>query len=202
MRITKIEVQKKNKKRFSLYCDDVFLFGISEDTLVHFNIQKGREYSDTDLLEIQNHENIIQCLAQAYRYLARRSHLEAELKRKLRSKAFENDIIAETLVRLKKNDYLNDRAFIRHFITDEIRFKKNGPLLIYKKLLEKGAAREDVEELLSPAYPEQEQLKNAQFLYTKKASSSKKPEVQKIYAYLQQKGFSWDIIRQCEEKES
>ena len=202
MRITKIEVQKKNKKRFSLFCEDVFLFGVSEDTLVHFNIQKGRKYSDADLLEIQNHENVIQCLAQAYRYLARRSHLEAELKRKLHSKAFENGIIAETLGRLKKNNYLNDRAFIRQFISDEIHLKKTGPLLIYKKLLQKGAAREEIDELLEPAYPELEQLKNARLLYAKKASSSKKPEVQKIYAYLQQKGFPWDIIRQCEEKDS
>ncbi len=199
MFVTKIEVQKKNKKRFSLYCDDVYLFGVSEDTLVHFNIQKDRDYSETDLLEIQNYENIVQCLAQAYRYLSRRSHLEAELIRKLRVKAFENDIIEEAVKRLKKNNYLDDRAFIRQFISDEIRFKRNGPLLIYKKLLQKGTAREAINEILTPAYPERDQLLNAQFLYAKKASSSKKPEAQKIYAYLQQKGFPWDIIRQAAE---
>jgi len=199
MRITKIEVQKKNKKRFSLYSDDVYLFGVSEDTLVHFHIQKGREYSDEDLLEIQNYENIIQCLAQAYRYLARRAHLEAELVRKLHVKAFENRIIDEAVKQLKKNNYLDDRAFIRQFISDEIHLKKSGPLLIYKKLLQKGAERETIDEILTPAYPEQGQLKNARFLYAKKASSSKKPEAKKIYAYLQQKGFSWDIIRQCSE---
>ena len=201
MRITKIEVQKKNKKRFSLFSEALFLFGVSEETLIHFNIQKGREYSDADLLKIQNYENVILCLAQAYRYLARRSHLEFELKRKLRLKAFENDIIEEAVKRLKKNNYLDDRAFIRQFIAEEINLKKTGPLLIYKKLLQKGAAREAIDELLEPTYPESEQLKNARLLYAKKASGSKKPEVRKIYAYLQQKGFSWDIIRQCEEQE-
>lgn len=199
MIVTKIEVQKKNKKRFSLYSDDVYLFGVSEDTLVHFNIQKGRDYADSELQEIQNYETLIQCLAQAYRYLARRAHLEAELVRKLRAKTFEKDIIALAISRLKTKNYLDDRAFIRQYISDEIRFKRNGPLLIYKKLLQKGAAREDIDELLGPSYPEAEQLKNARILYAKKASTSAKPEAQKIYAYLQQKGFSWDIIRQCAE---
>lgn len=196
MRITKIEVQKKNKKRFSLFGDAAYLFGVSEDTLVHFNIQKGQEFSDEDLLDIQNYENIIQCLAQAYRYLARRAHLEAELKRKLRSKEFDKEIISEACKRLKKNNYLDDRAFIRQFISDEMRLKRNGPLLIYKKLLQKGADRENINELLEAAYPEKTQIENARVLYAKKAASSKNPDAQKIYAYLQQKGFPWDIIRQ------
>ncbi len=199
MIITKIEIQKKNKKRFSLFCQATYLFGVSEDTLLHFNIQKGRDYSETELLEIQNHENLVQCLAQAYRYLARRAHLETELIRKLRAKAYRKDVIVNAVKQLKKNNYLDDRSFISQFIKEEKRFKRNGPLLIYKKLLQKGANRDDIEALLGAAYPEEEQLENAQFLFTKKAASSNKPETQKIYAYLQQKGFSWDIIRQISE---
>lgn len=39
-KITKIEVQKKNKERFNLYLDEEFEMGIDMDTYVHFNLKK------------------------------------------------------------------------------------------------------------------------------------------------------------------
>lgn len=39
-KITKIEVQKKNKERFNLL-DEQFEMGIDIDTLVKFNLKKG-----------------------------------------------------------------------------------------------------------------------------------------------------------------
>ena len=195
MQITKIEVQKKNSKRFSLYSEDVFLFGVSEDTLVHFHIRKGLDYSDDDLHEIQQHEEVMQCLAQAYRYLSRRQHLTVELIRKLRIKDFENTVIEKVIIRLKKDKYLNDPDFIKDFIKDELRFRKSGPLIIQKKLMGKGAARQDIENLLNSNYSEQAQIANAKYLRSKKSQSAGKPDIKKLNMYLQQKGFPWDIIR-------
>ena len=39
-KITKLEVQKKNKERFNLYLDNEFEMGIDIDTLVKFNLKK------------------------------------------------------------------------------------------------------------------------------------------------------------------
>lgn len=201
MRITKIEVQKKNKKRYSLYSEDIYLFGVSEDTLIHFNIQKDLDYSEEMLQEILKYEDVMLCLSQAYRYLARRPHLESELKRKLRLKEFDNVAIIDAINRLRKNKYLDDHGFIRRFISDQIRIKKNGPLLINKKLMEKGAVRSDIEEILESLYSDTEQIINAQFLFDKKANSLKKEDLKKLYAHLQQKGFSWNIIKQIAVRE-
>lgn len=41
-KITKIEVQKKNKERFNLYLDGEFEMGIDMDTYIHFNLKKTR----------------------------------------------------------------------------------------------------------------------------------------------------------------
>ena len=201
MRITKIEVQKKNSKRYSLYSDDVFLFGVSEDTLVHFHIRKGLDYSDDDLKEILQHEEVMQCLAQAYRYLSRRQHLTAELIRKLRLKDFENSVIEKVVSQLKQDKYLNDQNFIKDFIKDEIKFRKSGPLIIQKKLMGKGAARQDIENLLNNSYTEEAQIANAKYLHSKKSRSADKPDVKKLNTHLQQKGFTWEIIRKVLDSE-
>ncbi len=39
-KITKIEVQKKNKERFNLYLDGEFEMGIDMDTYIHFNLKR------------------------------------------------------------------------------------------------------------------------------------------------------------------
>ena len=42
-KITKIEVQRKNKERFNLFLDEQFEMGIDIDTLVKFNLKKGQQ---------------------------------------------------------------------------------------------------------------------------------------------------------------
>ena len=39
-KVTKIEVQKKNKERFNLFLDGEFEMGIDIDTLVKFNLKR------------------------------------------------------------------------------------------------------------------------------------------------------------------
>lgn len=41
--ITDIKIQKKNKNRYSLFNEDLFLAGISEKTLADFSLKKGVE---------------------------------------------------------------------------------------------------------------------------------------------------------------
>ncbi|HCW9061576.1 TPA: recombination regulator RecX, partial [Staphylococcus aureus] len=55
-KITKIEVQKKNKERFNLFLDEQFEMGIDIDTLVKFNLKKGQQLEAADMAEIQKYD--------------------------------------------------------------------------------------------------------------------------------------------------
>jgi len=198
MQITKIEVQKKNKYRYSLYSNDIFLFGISENTLIKFAVSKDRDYSDNELKEIQAYEQVSRCLEQSYRFLRRRSHLQNELRRKLRQKKYLDHEIDAAIKILQEKKYLDDVIYIKQFIKDAVNIKKTGPLLILKKLLEKGAQRRHTEDILNDNYSECQQLKNAAFHAQKKRKALKDEDPpairQKLFAYLKQKGFETDII--------
>lgn len=198
MKITRIEVQKKNKKRYNLYSDEVFLFGIGEDTLVRFGISAGRDYSESQLQEFQQHDEVSRCLSQAYRFLSRRAHLQAELKRKLIHKDFSPAVIEAAFDYLRKQKYLNDHEFIEMFIREEVHLKKSGPLLIRKKLFEKGAQAAETDAILSKMYSENLQIENAAALMEKKLSTMPGSDAaktrQKLAAYLNGKGFEWSII--------
>lgn len=200
MKLTKIERHKGRKALYDLYSDDIFLFTIHEDTLVHYTLQKGKTYTDAQLRKIQEFDRVMQCTHQAYRYLSRRPHLNAELRRKLYQKAYSKEIINQTIEILQKQKYLNDSDFIGRYIKDEMNIKHIGPLRIKSKLLQKGARSEDIEHLLQKIYGERQVIENARLQMNKKLAALKDIEPlkkrQKLIHFLQQKGFSWQTIEQ------
>ena len=199
MSISLTKIEKLKNKRYGLYIeDDTFLFDIDEDTLVHFALSKGQVYAQSKIDEIRRHDEYISCLHQAFRYLERRPHLKKELYRKLKQKSFPERSIDQTMDYLEEKQYLDDLDFIRRFINDQVRLKKNGFLLIKKKLIEKGAKQEDAERLLLLYYNENLQVANAKALLEKKKSklieTDSNKAKQKLVRHLQQKGFPWRII--------
>jgi regulatory protein len=199
MLIAKIEVQKKHKNYFNLYTeDDVYLFSVTEETLLHFGISKSKEFSENELESIQTYDQKMRCVYQAYRYLTRRPHLNEELKRKLLAKGFANPVIGQTLEYLNQKKYMDDVAFIRLFMQEQINLKKSGPLIIKKKLLEKGAKSPIIDPILSEGYTEELQIENATKLLQNKIRTireqDEKKVKEKLFRFLQQKGFAWPII--------
>ncbi|MBN1406671.1 MAG: RecX family transcriptional regulator [Calditrichaceae bacterium] len=197
--ITKIEVQKKQKNYFNLYIeDDVYLFSVTEETLLHFGISKNKDFSDNELESIQSYDQKMRCVYQAYRYLTRRPHLNTELKRKLSAKKFSNSIIEQTLEYLNQKNYMDDEAFIKMYMQEQINLKKSGPLIIKKKLMEKGAHSSAIDPILTEGYPEELQIENAAKLFQNKIRSIREEDEKKVkekmYRFLQQKGFTWPII--------
>lgn len=199
MLITKIEIQKKKKNYFNLYtAEEIYLFSITEETLLKFGISKGNDYTSSELKEIQAYDAKMRCVYQAYRYLSRRPHLEGELKRKLKEKKYDQKTIESAIDYLTEHKYLDDSDFIKTFIEEQIRQKKIGPLLLKKKLVEKGAMTNAFEPILSQRYPEELQTTNALYLFDHKIKHvqevEKKKIKQKLYHYLQQKGYTWPVI--------
>ncbi len=200
MQITKIERASRNKPLYHVYSGETLIFTVTEETLLHFLLAKGKELSDARLNEIYHFDQVQRCVQQALRYLSRRGHFALELKRKLQAKGYETEIIEEAISYLRQKKYLDDAQLTAQFVHDGIQLKKYGPLLLKKKLLEKGAAREFVESYLQQAYPPEKQEAQARALLRKKLRSL--PEHlpvtkrrQKIAAFLQQRGFGWEIIR-------
>ena len=195
--ITKLERQKKNKGRYSLYTGEKFITGISEETLLEFDIYSGKEISENTLGKINEKEKYVAVREQTWRFLSRREHSEKELRDKLLVKGHAAGIIDRIISNLKEKDYINNERFARLLVVDEINLKKNGPLLIRTKLLKKGLETDLVNHLLNEYYDEGLQQKNCKYLAEKKFKSLKGSDINqqksRLGNYLAQKGFTWDI---------
>ncbi|MBD3409116.1 MAG: hypothetical protein GF419_02825 [Ignavibacteriales bacterium] len=147
-------------------------------------------------LRLENDRFLVR--SSAYRALARRPHLKAELRRKLRQKRFDEGIIEETLEDLDRRGYLNDEEFAERYFEERALGKQMGAKKIAQELLAKGASRETVERAAS-AYPEKDQLERAVALGERKLArlaGEKDPLMRKakLSQFLYGKGYDYDTI--------
>ena len=196
--ISKIELLNPRKKSYALYQNDTFLSEITEDTLVHFAISRGNTFSKKEFDRILRHDKVNLCLRQAYTYLSRRPHLKKELQRKLKQKLYTQDIIDQAIIHLKKNKYIDDNEYIRMFIRDVLRHNKTGPLLIKKKLVEKGAPFELIDVHLDELFPYAIQDEIAFKLLNSKNQKLTEDNLlkqkQKLQKFGMGRGFSWAVL--------
>jgi regulatory protein len=195
--ITLIEPQKRRKNRYSIYAGDEFITGISDQTLLEFNLHTGQKLTQEKLIKINNREEHLRLREYAFRYLARRAHSTYEMRLKLSRKGFDKNNINQVIHELIEKKYLDDEHFARVYIQDEIRLKKTGPLRIRQKLREKGIDNEIACNVIDSSYPEKLQSDNALQLAEKKIKNIKDQPAAKIKAqlasYLKNKGYNWQI---------
>lgn len=198
-KITKIETQKNNPDRLSLFTEEGFLTGITKNDLLKFQLYSGSVIDENQLRQIKQQDALQSLLENAYRLLSRRVHSCFELKQKLLKKNANLATIDQVLDLLQEKGYLDDRNFSEIFLAEELRLKKSGPMLIRHKLLARGVAKPVIDEILAQ-YTESDQYENCRILAEKKNRALQKFESTdqrtKLGTYLRQKGHQWEIIKE------
>ena len=195
--ISRIEKQKNKKNRYSLFSQEEYILGISEEVLIKFNLHAGQKLSKQNIEKIKENELYVTLRDQAFRFLARRPHSRRELKEKLLRKGYSSETTLSVLRELQEKKYINDTEFAKLLIKDEIRLKKNGPILIKNKLLLKGIELSLAEDLINKNYTSEKIKENCSYMAEKKlrslADRSYKDKRQRVGNFLKRKGFHWDV---------
>lgn len=196
-KITKIEAQKNNQNRCSIFIDGKFLAGIDAELVYKCNLEKGKEISEELIEELLGEEEFLKAKNAAFKLLSYRQRSKQELKDRLRKKGFEGFIIEQVLRVLESLDYLDDREFSKLWIKDRIN-KKYGPWRIRKQLQEKGVAKEIIKEELDKEYDFELQYKLATQVTKKKkgrySGLDYRERRYKLSQVLKRKGFSFEVI--------
>lgn len=198
MRITKIESQKNNPLRKNIYIDGEFALGISAETLLRFGLRTGDEIGEQKLKALQAAEELHGAKQAALRLLARRPRTEKEIRDKLREKEFGDEEIRQAIASLRSSGFIDDEAFTRAFIRDQLTVRPKGPLAIKQKLLLLGVRKETIdgalEEALREAPQEAVALDAARKFLRRTSSDDIRTTRQKLSAFLSRRGFSWEVI--------
>ena len=203
MRITRIESQKKNPSRKSIYADGAYVAGVSEETLFRSALRTGDEITVERLKTLVKLEETSSAKRVALRFLAHRPRTRKEVRNKLREKEFGEDDINFTLDTLQRAGLINDGAFARMYIRDALAAKSTGKILLKRKLLMMGVEKTIVEsalqETLGGGDEEASALEAGRKFLKKSATPRSATERGKLRnrlaSFLGRRGFQWSTIQ-------
>ncbi|UUX33858.1 recombination regulator RecX [Fundicoccus culcitae] len=207
MKITKIERQKKNKERYSIYLDEDFAFGVSESVLIRFALTKNLELTPADIDRIKAAENSEYLFNKALNYLSYGLRTQKEMTLYLQKhlnaedvpmdEAEQSKVIAKTLERLEHLKLLDDLNYGQAYVQTKVTINRKGPKVIQQELFKKGLAKEVVDASLVQ-YGQDDQVENIDYLAQKFLKANQKLPLkalkQKLQQHLLMKGFDSDLI--------
>ncbi|MGG3891058.1 recombination regulator RecX [Metabacillus fastidiosus] len=195
--ITKITTQKHSTERFNIYLDDRYAFSVDQDVFIKYELKKGKQLDEEDIIEIQYGDDIKKAFNKALEFLSYRMRSIKEVSDHLKLKEFPEPIIAEVIYRLKDYRYVDDLEFAKAYVRSQWKTNGKGPNVMKQELKAKGIEQIILEAALleyDESFQFEEALKHAHKAVNKNKNLSSILLKQKVEQYLMRKGFSSNII--------
>ncbi len=199
--ITDLKEQVKDETRVNVYINEKYVFSISKLDVAFYNLKVGEEITKKTYDEI--FENVVLAKAKmtAMSYLSYKDRSRREVIRKLKEKGYTKEVTKQTLKFLISYGYINDLEFSKKFVKQRVDVKGYGKFKVVRELREKGISDDIIEVVTEDIVDREEEM--ALVLATKKARGldlSVYKDKQKLFAYLQRRGYSFEIIKRVTEK--
>lgn len=131
-------------------------------------------------------------------YLSYCSRTEKEMRNYLKRKSIRKDLIEEVIEKLKFYNYINDENYIKLFIDNNKINKKDSKYKVRYDLKKKGIS-DNLLELVNELFSDDDEEFFCSYHFTKVEKRTEgnpyKKRINKITAYLNRKGFSYDLIQ-------
>ena len=196
MRITALQPQATNANRINLFVDDRFLMGVNTLIVLQLALEVGQELTAEQLAQLQHEEQLQQAVDRALNYLSFRPRSREEMRRYLRRKETNPELIEPVLERLDSLNLINDRDFTSFWVETREQFNPRGSHALRNELRMKGVSRDVVDELITDENDEELALKAGR----KKAYSLLRlPDIDyatfrnRLGSFLQRRGFGYEI---------
>ncbi|MFA6467376.1 MAG: RecX family transcriptional regulator [Bacteroidota bacterium] len=193
MIITKIERQKKNRQRFSIFVDEKYAFSVSEDVYVRYVLHTGQSLTDEEREQIEYSEMESSVKRIALRYRSYRPRSAKEISDYLHKKEFDERFVQQALQYLQENNLLNDAEYARMFCRDKMMLRPVGKLTMKQLLMKKGIDRTTIDAILSEYFTTESEtalaLKEGERKYKRITSLPTLTKKKRIYEHLLRRGY-------------
>lgn len=195
MKITKIEAQVKTRGRYSIFVDEKFSFGISEDGLLALGLKIGRDLTTEELASFKESAQTDKLYNMTLGLIARRPRSRWEVEDYLRRKQADPMASQEIISRLEEREYINDEDFARRWVESRRLLK---PISRRKLQMELRAKRVN-DELISKTLKEDESDEYEVLLdeVNKKRRQLRYKDDEKLMQYLARQGYSYGDIKRA-----
>ena len=196
-RITALETQARHNDRVNVSLDGEFAFGLNATIVLEQRLYVGQELSAEDVLALRQSEEVAAATQSAIRLVAHQARTESELRKRLTRNGFSAPSIDAAIARMHEWNYLDDQDFARRWVESREGHRPRSASMIKRELVGKGIDAETAGQVVDEA--EIDEYKIALDLGLKWAArpAREDPEARRrrLAAYLQRRGFGWDIVR-------
>ncbi len=197
--ITALRFQKRNKNRVNVYIDDQFAFGLAAIKAARLRV--GQALGDDDIAQLQMQDRVERAYERALNFLSYRPRSEAEVRRNLRKKDVEDEVIEVVVERLTRAGLLDDREFARYWVENRLQFKPRGAHALRHELREKGIPIPVIADALADLDEEAAARKATEAGARRLAHLEPRDFRRRLAAYLARRGFSYAVIKPLIEEE-
>lgn len=208
MKITSVEPQKKNTRRFNIYLDGQFAFGADEDLVVEQRLVVGKQLDNSELEVILFETEVGKLMERMYRLFSIRQRSEKEIRDYLRNLSFKrgvkdrdeiSELVIERLIeKLKQKGMIDDAQFARDWVNARRKSKHKGKIALKAELFHKGVDREIIEAVISHQSSDISEEQIAEQALERKVKTWKDLEPlefkKKAYDFLLRRGFEYSVV--------
>ena len=185
--------------RVVIYTDHKTKYKLNDNVIKILDIYVGKELSDQEIEKIISEDNIIRGKEYLLRLLSRRIYSRYEISRKLNDKGYPKNIIAQLILWLENNNYINDELFAKMWAQFRLQNKPIGRYKLNQELRLKGIKQDIIQKVIDKTYNEIDELTLARNLIKEKIVSSKIKNIRidpkKLYNFLLRRGFSGEVSK-------
>lgn len=209
MKITAITIQQKDPNRVNVMVDGKFRFSLDVFQVGDLGIKVGKEYTDSELNDLETESQFGKLYARALEYCFMRPHSSREVRdylyRKTRTTKFRSrrtgelkerpgvsQVVTDRVFdRLLEKGYIDDEKFTRFWVENRNLSKGASKRKLQAELSAKGVDRVIVDKYISES--DRTDADELQKIIAKKRA--RYPDDQKFMQYLARQGFGFDDIK-------
>lgn len=196
-KITSIVVQKKNKNRYSIFVNEIFVVGVSDGTIAKYKLSKDTFFDQLLFETIISAEREWAVKNYMIALLSRRDHSSEELKTKAIKKGYDISLIKQIIQELNEKGYINNADFAKKYANDKFRFNAWGPIKIQIELIKKGIERKHITDALCELSLDEQHTQMSSIFHKNRARFKRSlPEKRKkkIFDFFIRKGYDSNAL--------
>jgi regulatory protein len=189
--ITKLEVQKNNSERISLYLDDKFYCGISAELVIKNHLKVGLNISKEELDELVLEDEKGKALSRAVKYIGNNLKTIKQIRDYLKKKDYNPNTIDYVIDKLKEYSYIDDEAYCKAFVSTYSH--KYGKLKLISALKSKGVSDKTIDNVFNEDLQIKDSIESVANKYLKNKERNKETYL-KLSRFLYSRGYEFDDI--------
>lgn len=142
----RVEIKSYKKLRNNLYevSIDQTKVNLYDDIIIKYSLLLKKEIDKKDFDQIIKENDSLSAYYKSLKYINFKLRSEKEIYNYLKRLNFNANDIFNTIERLKKDGYLDNKLYLKSYLSDQINLTNNGPYKIKSSLVNLGFKEEEI----------------------------------------------------------